>query len=149
MPFLFATYNLIFRPRAYLFSLLAWKLITLCIRRGTRCFPGRKLITLCIRRITYLGGHGEQCSNSEWNSSRNCVLIQPKWHPWNNDKHAARNVDGYKVIWKFAFENQFHFKTAIFPWNKESINYNKNITFLSIYFFGGATALRDLTYLYS
>ena len=52
-----------------------------------------------------LGGHGKQGRDAEWYASWDRVLVEPEADPGDDDKHAARNVDGDQVVRKLSLED--------------------------------------------
>ena len=72
------------------------------------------------------------CKQSEWPlhshmSMYLCtysLVIDPEWHPRDNDNHEARNIYGKDEKRQLPGKNQFNTKTTVRAWNSQKNKYH-------------------------
>lgn len=59
------------------------------------------------------------------------LVIDPEWHPRDNDNHEARNIYGKDEKRQLPGKNQFNTKTTVRAWNSQKIDIITLMFFLS------------------
>ena len=60
------------------------------------------------------------------------LVIDPEWHPRDNDNHEARNIYGKDEKRQLPGKNQFNTKTTVRAWNSQKMNISSHWCFFCL-----------------